>query len=484
MIRRRIAIAVVVVAPLVGLLARPFGLVGPSPRAVVPTFAALGEPTLPFVPKAEFIDQSWFCGGVPVGDGLGGSITVANPTETPLQGRLTVFSDAADAVPVERSFEVLARSTTSVELASLQPKGAYASALVELMGEGGFVEQTAESPWGRSVSGCSNSTSTNWYFADNYTFGSSTEDLVVTNPFPDEAILDFTFASDEGERRPQSLQGFPVPGNSIVVVNQDNLPKDEAVLAVHVAASRGRVVVARAQHYVGERLGYSLTLGAPSLSSQWTFADGEGGDGVAFERYSIFNPTDSDVVVTSDFWGLADHPEFVGYRTVTVPAGRVVYFTTADFEDLPAGRHGMTFSTEGEAAIVVERGITRRIGGGFATSVAFGAPRVFEGYQRWSMAVGTTTAADEAIVVLNLDYLDGTVTVKALGPGGEQVIPGLEAVRLPKSSVIAISIPDLAAALNAPLIIESTQRVVVERLTPRSDSDTDAGRAGGLALPG
>ena len=162
--------------------------------------------------------------------------------------------------------------------------------------------------------------------------------------------------------------------------------------------------------------------------------------------------------------------------------GRVVYFTTADFEGLPAGRHGMTFSTEGADSIVVERGITRRVAGGFATSVAFGAPRVFEGYQRWSMAVGSTVAADDAIVVLNLDYLDGTVTVKALGPGGEQVVPGLESVKLPKSSVIAISIPDLPAALNAPLIIESTQRIVVERLTPRDDSAE--GRSGGLALPG
>ena len=104
----------------------------------------------------------------------------------------------APALRVERPFEVLARSTVTIELASLQSSGTYASALVELMGEGGFVEQAAESPWGRSASGCSNSTSTKWYFADNYTFGASTEDLVITNPFPDEAILDFTFASDEG----------------------------------------------------------------------------------------------------------------------------------------------------------------------------------------------------------------------------------------------------------------------------------------------
>ena len=208
MIRRRLALVLVVVAPIAGLLLRPLGVIGPSPRAAVPTFAALGEPTLPFVPKADFIDQSWFCGGVPVGDGLGGSVTVANPTEAPLQGRLTVFTDAEGVAPVERPFEVLARSTVAIELASLQPSGTYASALVELMGEGGFVEQAAESPWGRSASGCSNSTSTNWYFADNYTLNGTSEDLVITNPFPDDAILDFTFASNNGTRTPQALQGL------------------------------------------------------------------------------------------------------------------------------------------------------------------------------------------------------------------------------------------------------------------------------------
>lgn len=481
--RRLPSLLAVVVAPLAALALLPLGVLRQAAPSPVPRFAALGEPTLPFVPTASFINSSWFCAGVPnQSDAKGGSVIVANPGDTPLAGRLTVFSDAPEAAVAERTFEVPARDTWETPLAEVQPTGTYLSALVEISGGGGFVEQIAVSKAGSAVSPCSNSTSANWYFADNYTLNDSREDLVITNPFPDDAILDFTFASNDGTRRPQNLQGFPVKGNSIAVVSQDNMPKDEAVLAVTVSASRGRVVVARAQRYLGERTGFSLTLGSPSLSSEWWFADGEKSDSVAFERYSIYNPTDQDVTVTSDFWGLADFPEFVGYRTDTIAAGTVVSFTTAEFEGVPEGRHGMSFSTEGPAAIVVERGMTRRAGEGFATTVVLGAPSVFGASTRWNMAVGTDLAVDDVIVVMNLDYVDGTVTVKALGPGGAVAVPGLEAVTLPKADVITIAIPDEAAALGVPLVIESSQRIVVERLLPRGTELR--GRSGSLALPG
>jgi len=481
--RRVPALVALVAAPLAALALFPLGVLQQVEPAAVPRFAALGEPTLPFVPTASFINSSWFCAGVPnQADAQGGSVIVANPGDTPLAGRLTVFTDAADAAVAERTFQVPARETWTTPLAEVQPSGTYLSALVEISGGGGFVEQVAESKAGSAVSPCSNSTSANWYFADNYTLNDSREDLVITNPFPDDAILDFTFASNSGTRRPQNLQGFPVKGNSVAVVSQDNMPKDEAVLAVTVSASRGRVVVGRAQRYLGERSGFSLSLGAPSLSSDWWFADGERSDDVTFERYSIYNPTDEDVTVTTDFWGLADSPDFVGYRTDTIAAGTVISFTTADFEGLPQGRHGMSFSTEGRSAIVVERGMTRRAGGGFATTVVMGAPAVFGASTRWNMAVGSDLAVDDVIVVLNLDYVDGTVTVKALGPGGPVAVPGLEDIPLPKADVTTIAIPDEAAALGVPLVLESTQRIVVERLLPRGGDLR--GRSGSLALPG
>lgn len=476
---RLLSIFFFVVVP-VGLLAVSIG--SDAPVATRPYFAALGSPTMPFVPKQAFLSATWFCGGVPLTEGgEGGSVTVANPGDAPLAGHITVFTDAPGVAPVEADIEVPARGTHTSDLEELQPQGTYVSAMVEIAGGGGFVEQRAGHADGNAVSPCSNSTSSHWYFADNYTFGDSSEDLVITNPFPDPAILDITFAGADGSRQPQETQGLAVAGHSVTIVSEQYMPKDEAVLATDITASRGRVVVARAQRYLGERQGFSLTLGAPSPSPEWYFADGEAGPDVAFERYSIYNPNDHDVTVDATVLGVSAD-DFVPTRSDIVPAGRVVAFVMADFENLPEGRHFLEFSTQSADGVVVERGITRRAGEGFATSVVFGAPQVFLGYQRWSMAVGTDMAVDAVLVVANLDAVEGTVTVKALGPGGEVPVPGLESVVLPAAGVVAIGIPDEAAALGVPLIIESTQRIVVERALPRRPDLR--GRSGSLALPG
>jgi hypothetical protein len=480
--RRLPALVVVVLVPLVLLALFPLGVISKGSTGTTPTFAAQGSPTLPFVPKAQFVTSTWFCGGVPnTTDASGGTVTVVNPADAPMQGRLTVFSDASGIAPAERPFEVPARSHLATVLSKVQRTGNYLSAMVEITGGGGFVEQTAVTKVGKAVSACSNSTSGDWYFADNYTLSGSKEDLVITNPFPDDAILDFTFASNDGTRRPQNLQGFPVSAHSVAVISEANLPKDEAVLAVTIHASRGRVIAARAQTYRGERSGYSLTLGAPSLSTDWSFPDGEAGPDVAFERYSIYNPTDSDVTVTTNMWGIAQG-SFVGYRTDTVRAGNVLSFTTRDFGQVPTGRHGMTFSTEGDASIVVEQGITRKAGDAFVTSVVIGAPQVFEGYSRWSMAVGTDQAVANVLIVMNLDSVAGTVTVKTLGAGGEVAVKGLEKVKLAKAGITAIAIPNTPGVLGSPLVVESSQRIIVQRLLPRGAGVR--GRTAALALPG
>ncbi|HEY4609529.1 MAG TPA: hypothetical protein VIH06_10005, partial [Ilumatobacteraceae bacterium] len=164
---------------------------------------------------------------------------------------------------------------------------------------------------------------------------------------------------------------------------------------------------------------------------------------------------------------------------LTVPAGKVVSLI-ADDVGVPQGRHGAVFSTETQGSILVERAITRQTAETVATTVVMGAPPVFAS-GRWSMAIGTDLAIDNVLVVLNATGSDGTVTVKTLGAGGEVPVPGMESIALPASAVITIGVSD-PTALGHPLIVESTQRIFVERLLPR-DPDL-RGRSGSYALPG
>lgn len=453
-----------------------------EPVVIDPTFASLGNPTMPFVPSGSFITSSWFCPGVPAGEsGLGGSLQVTNPSDAPIAGRITAYTTDPGVPAVDEPIIVAPRSTSTVDLDALQPTGTFVSALVEIDGGGGFVEQTAEHPAGNAVSPCANAASSNWWFADGFTVDDSTERLVLTNPYPDAAIVDIRFVTADGIRRPSRLQGYPVPGRSVQVVTLGELgARDEPILAAQVSATRGRVVVGRAQHYVGGgRLGFTMSLGAPSLNSQYYFADGETGDGIQ-ESYAIYNPTDAEVTVYAVFLGLPATPDFTNDTEVVVPKGGVVILDTADVPNLPAGRHGAVFSTFAAESIVVERVITRPAGDSVATSVVMGSPPNLAS-TRWSAAVGSDLAIEDALVVLNVDSVDTTVTVSALGPGGLVPVPGLENIPLPAAGLITVPFTD-PSMLGKSFVVESGQRVFVERLLPRSAELR--GRSGSFPLAG
>ena len=129
------------------------------------------------------------------------SAVIANPSEVTLTGKITTFTDAAGVAAVSAPFEVPPRGTTVFDLAQMQPQGTFVSAMVEIYGGGGFVEQRADSASGSAVSPCSNSTSSTWYFADGYTVEGSKEHLVVTNPFPSDAIVSISESTGTESRQ-------------------------------------------------------------------------------------------------------------------------------------------------------------------------------------------------------------------------------------------------------------------------------------------
>jgi hypothetical protein len=141
------------------------------------------------------------------------------------------------------------------------------------------------------------------------------------------------------------------------------------------------------------------------------------------------------------------------------------------------------FSTLAEQSIVVERVLTRPAGDSVATSVVLGAPpRINDGYvaSRWHIGIGPTDPATEALVVYNVDNVDGTITIEAVGPGGPSAVPSLTEVPIGAGQVITIDLVD-ADVLNAELIVQASTRVFVERSLPRGNGLI--GTSGSWALP-
>lgn len=475
--RRRAIPAFVVLV--VGLAALVVAGRDTTPTAA-PFFASPAGAWMPAVSENAALTGSWFCPGVPATgeDGVGGQVVVSNRDDDQLIGRFTILTP--DGVGAQDQLVVEPWSQTTIDVGAFVT-APFASVVVEIDGGRGFVEQRAIHPAGDSVAPCSDSTSDQWYFADGFTLDGSVETLILTNPYDDAAVVDLKFATESGESTPAAFQGFTIPPQSVATI--PNLARDEAVIGVSVSAQRGRLVVGRAQHYLGGgRLGYSVTLGAPALREQFWFADGETGDGIT-ETYAIYNPTDEVVHVDKVFLGVALDTNF-GDERIDVGAHQVVIYDPLqdDSVQLPPGRHAVVFSTLADQSIVVERILTRPAGDSVATTVVVGAPPRTDGYvaSRWHVGIGPSAPASQALVIYNVDNIDGTVTIEAVGPGGPTAVPSLTDVPIGAGSVIAIDLVD-PDVLGRELIVQATNRVFVERSLPRGNGL--AGVSNSWALP-
>lgn len=492
--RRSIPALVVLLAGLISVVY--FGRNTEAPDA--PLFSSRAVTWMPSVADSGSLTGSWFCPGIPATgeDGVGGDVVISNRGSDELQGRFTVLSP--DGAAVEQTFSVAAwqRSTIDVDAFVTAP---FASVVVEIDGGGGLVEQVAHHPAGDSVAPCSTDTSDEWYLADGFTAGDSTETLILTNPYDDTVLADLTFSTKAGFNEPNDFKGFSVAPRSVKVISIAELGnRDEPIIAASVTTRNGRLVVGRAQHYTGGgRLGYDLSLAAPAPRDQWWFVDGERGAGIT-ETFSIYNPTDGDVSVQPFFLGLPVDSNGGGFAEIAVPARQVVVFQPFEgpadpavedetdpqlFESsIPDGRHSVVFSTLADPTIVVERVLTRTIDGSIVTSVVQGAPNGVDGFvaNRWHVGIGPSVATEAALIVYNVDQEQASITIEAVGPGGPAAIPSLTDIPLGPGAVMTI---DLTAddALNQELILTSSNRIFVERSLSRGGDLP--GRSGSWALP-
>jgi hypothetical protein len=479
--RRSIPALVVLLVGFAALmLAGRSGSAAPSP-----VFSSPAGTWMPAVTDTGALTGSWFCPGVPASgeDGVGGDVVISNRDSEQLVGRFTILTP--DGVGAEQEFSVDPWAHTTVDVDAFVT-ASFASVIVEIDGGGGVVEQRAMHPAGDSVAPCSNDTSSEWYFADGFTVDGSVETLILTNPYDDAAVVDLGFATESGDATPSAFQGFTILPKSVKTIRIAELgARDEPVIAVRVEAISGRIVVGRAQHYVGGgRLGYDISLAAPALRDQFWFADGEQGEGIT-ETYAVYNPTDSDVEVDVVLLGLPLEANFGDLPLIEVPSREVVVFDVADESlvgPLPDGRHSIVFSTQAEPAIVVERILTRPAGDLVATTVVMGAPPRPDGFvaTRWHVGIGPSVPTPGALIVYNVDNLDGTITIESVGPAGPSAVDSLTDIPIAPGEVITIDLED-PDVLNRELIISATNRVFVERLLSRGGDLP--GRSGSWALP-
>ena len=432
------------------------------------------------------ISTSWFCPGAAAGDGLSAaSVTISNPGDTEIAASLSLLG--AETYEQE-SIAVPARSSKSVDVLRGRTVGVVAP-VVEIIGSVGSVEQSLIYAAGDTTSQCVSQTSSTWYFADGFTAEGSSERLVLINPFPESAVVNVAFTTNDGRRTPPNLQGIILaPQSSRSISLADSGATNESRIALEVVATTGQIVASRMQHYLGAgRLGYSTTVGIPEPQTAWWFTSGRTGSTVT-EEIVVFNTSDTAAQVNVTFFGEGitngvpidqQGGAALPSQAVDIPAGEIVAINTDNIADLPKGDHAMYVSSLGNANLVVEHVLSQRTGSSAFTAVTNGIPSGLVSTQ-WIIPSGLSNGALNALSVLNTTAVDGTFTVSVVGPGGRVALPNLKDVPLTSAALANVAVP--AGLADGEVFIEATVPVAIQRRLTRGHGLVGFGIVGALPV--
>ena len=125
------------------------------------------------------------------------------------------------------------------------------------------------------------------------------------NPFPDNAVLDITFAADGRTRRPDAYSGLVLPPGALLPIDITDVVTLAETVGARVETRIGRVVAERLIVYGDEfqPFGLSAAVGSPSLNELWVFPGGFDLD--SRSSVVIYNPSNTleaivDVEIVSD----------------------------------------------------------------------------------------------------------------------------------------------------------------------------------------
>lgn len=524
---RRVAVVVILVGAMLAALV--VDRAGEDDAAVETTPVVPDSSVFPIASEAAALSSTWFCAGGTADEEAFADhvIQVANPTDVAVTVTLTAFAgviappletvdgedlddpeegsdgDAAEEQPteddaeeppgeeqpdevpepVEQVFEVPALARQAVALRDLV-QAPIASALVESDGGGIVVEHEVTSIHGHDAKPCVTSAASTWHFAWGDTTVDARELLVLFNPFPDDAIVDGRFSTEDGVREPERFDGLVVPGRGTLAVDLgDDVTRREEVAAT-LTARNGRIVIDRVLRIDSDPdRGLTVQSGVPEPQTTWVYPDGFVSEAVR-EEYVVYNPGDQLAEIEIEF--VVDDPEENG-----IPA-------PVDLSLAPGTHQVVDLRADGRIPdFVAHAGIVRSVNGVpiVAERVQFSAGKGRRGISvttgspveapEWNFASGAVTDdSDQWLVLVNLDsQILAEIDVAAVIGGQEVPISGLQGIEIGAGERRAIRLgehisnrPDLA------LVVTSTEPVVAERSLYRL-GDEERGITSAVGVP-
>ena len=426
----------------------------PDPAVQV---AAADRALMPTAAPAGALSSSWFCvGATAAADGRAdGVVSVANPSERPVSGTVTVVP--TEGQPATVPITVAPRSVTPVTLRDAV-QAPWAAAVVDVDGGQVAAELVVRGPLGSDASSCSSRASDRWYFADGITAKDASLVLSLFNPFPEDAIVDLSFSTDQGRAAPAAFRPVVVPGRTLVVREIGEHVRRRNAISTTVAVRTGRVIAAQTQtRTAAGSAGLSVALGAPSLGTTWHFPNGVVADGVN-EHYAVSNPGTTEATVL--FQVIADDAVVEDFER-TVPARGRLDVVLNEEVGVPRGvGHATTVQSLDGVPVVASR-VLEFAGARAGRSDTLGARR---SATTWLFPAGGPGAGRSvSLVVANVGDEPARVSAAALVDGESTPIEGIEGLEVGAGHRAVVPVPEIGGDLPAAVLVTSTAPVVVER---------------------
>ena len=207
---------------------------------------------------------AWFCphGG---GEGWRAWIVAVNPSDRDAQAVLTTYGRGEPDVTTEvlpgdteRYLEVPAAGMASASVLEFFGPPVVAGMVVLRAGGAGLAAEPCARDAGRR-----------WYLPEGTSVRGQSSQVVVVNPFDQEAVIDVTIVTGSDLIRHGNLRGVVIEPDRAKALDLNRFALGKETLTARVNVALGRVAVAG--FGIGTRQGLRATIGVGTTSTRWLF---------------------------------------------------------------------------------------------------------------------------------------------------------------------------------------------------------------------
>jgi hypothetical protein len=482
---RRLPVVIVVGACIA--IAAAFGLSGTGASTMARTGDASAA-AVPTVVEPDTLSSTWYCAegtGSP-GGRADETIIIANVGSAAVRAVVTVMPGGQDE-PESRRVAVPQGGQVRFPVSSIVQTPEHPDdagllvgpgVVVEVFGGGSLVEHEIEGESDLEVGPCARQVGRDWYFAAGTTERGTEDNAALFNPFPDDAIVDLTFATDAGFIAPADLQALVVPRRSRVTVPIGNFVRRQAQVALHAHVRTGRIVAEQALNFTAEnetRRGLTLSLGAPSPESSWSLPGVAPEDGASHAvLVANFDTSATEVEIEPRF----DEPNSTRARPVPVGGRSVAVVDLASLGDSAAPLGFEVRTTRASPVVVEELASWAPPAAATASATTLASPVQAPG---WAFAMGRVTPeGDAGVSVLNPGHKSARVRLLAYASGGGEQPTSVGELRIPARAQAQFDLVELAVDPDRVVLVRADAPVIAAR---RIVGPTGASLALGVAEP-